>query len=62
MVTEKGTIKAEHVVNAAGLWAKRVGRMAGLELPVSPLKHHYLVTESIPAVEKMNFEVPVCRT
>ena len=37
----KGTITCEHVVNAAGLWAKQVGRMAG-ELPVSPLKHHYL--------------------
>jgi dimethylglycine dehydrogenase len=37
VVTEKGTIKCEHVVNAAGLWAKQVGRMAGIELPVSPL-------------------------
>src|SRR5690625_1792516 len=42
VVTEKGTIRAEHVVNAAGLWAKQVGRMVGLELPVSPLEHHYL--------------------
>src|SRR5271165_2905070 len=48
VATEKGTINAEHVVNAAGLWAKQVGRMAGLELPVSPLEHHYLVTETIP--------------
>ena len=48
VVTEKGTIHAEHVVNAAGLWAKQVGRMAGLELPVSPLQHHYFVTETIP--------------
>jgi hypothetical protein len=31
------------VVNAAGLWAKQVGRMAGIELPVSPLSHHYLL-------------------
>ena len=42
VVTERGTINAEHVVNAAGLWAKQVGRMVGLELPVSPLEHHYL--------------------
>ena len=48
--TEKGNIKCEHVVNAAGLWAKQVGRMAGIELPVSPLKHHYLITDSIPEV------------
>ena len=45
VVTEKGTINAEHVVNAAGLWAKQVGRMVGLDLPVSPLEHHYLLTE-----------------
>jgi dimethylglycine dehydrogenase len=59
VVTEKGTIVAEHVVNAAGLWAKQVGRMAGLDLPVSPLQHHYLVTESIPELEALDFEVPM---
>ena len=48
VVTEKGTIHTEHVINAAGLWAKQVGRMVGLELPVSPLKHHYFITDSIP--------------
>ena len=48
VVTEGGTITAEHVVNAAGLWAKQVGRMVGLELPVAPLEHHYLITDSIP--------------
>ena len=58
-VTEKGTIHAEHVVNAGGLWAKQVGRMVGLELPVSPLCHHYLVTESIPEIEALDFEVPM---
>lgn len=59
VVTEKGTIHAEHVVNAGGLWAKQMGRMVGLELPVSPLAHHYLVTESIPELEKIDFEVPM---
>ncbi len=57
--TEKGTIVAEHVVNAGGLWAKQVGHMAGLNLPISPLKHHYLVTESIPTIEAIDFEVPM---
>ena len=33
--------------------------MVGLELPVSPLKHHYLVTETIPAVKALDFEVPM---
>jgi dimethylglycine dehydrogenase len=59
VVTEKGTIHAEHVVNAAGLWAKQVGRMAGVELPVSPLAHHYLVTEAIPELEALDFEIPM---
>ena len=59
VVTEKGTIHAEHVVNAAGLWAKQVGRMAGIELPVSPLNHHYLVSDTIPALEQIDFEVPM---
>ena len=57
--TEKGNIKCEHVVNAAGLWAKQVGRMAGIELPVSPLKHHYLITDSIPEVASSDFEMPM---
>tara|TARA_B100000945_G_scaffold209706_1_gene168791 strand:+ start:1947 stop:4352 length:2406 start_codon:yes stop_codon:yes gene_type:complete len=59
IVTEKGIINCEHVVNAAGLWAKQVGRMAGIELPVSPLKHHYLISDSIPEIEQLDFEVPM---
>jgi dimethylglycine dehydrogenase len=59
VVTGKGAIHAEHVVNAGGLWAKQVGRMAGLDLPLSPLEHHYLVTESIPEIAALDFEVPM---
>lgn len=59
VVTDKGTITCEHVVNAAGLWAKQVGRMAGIELPVSPLKHHYLISDTIPQLEELDFEVPM---
>ena len=59
VITENGEITCEHIVNAAGLWAKQVGRMAGIELPVSPLKHHYLISDTIPAVEKLGFEVPM---
>ncbi len=59
VVTEKGTIHTEHVVNAAGLWAKQVGRMAGVELPVSPLNHHYLISDTIPELEELDFEVPM---
>jgi len=59
VVTEEGTIVAEHVVNAAGLWAKQVGRMVGVELPVSPLEHHFLITEPIPELEALDLEIPM---
>lgn len=59
VITDKGTILAEHVVNAGGLWAKQVGRMAGIDLPVSPMEHHYLVTEAIPELVKMQGEIPL---
>ena len=59
VVTEKGTIQTEHVINAAGLWAKQVGRMAGIELPVSPLNHHYLISDTIPAVAALDKELPL---
>ena len=59
VVTDKGDITCEHVVNAGGLWAKQLGRMAGVELPVSPLKHHYLISDTIPALEDLDFEVPM---
>ncbi|MGR3434763.1 MAG: GcvT family protein [Shimia sp.] len=59
VVTEKGTITAEHVVNAGGLWAKQCGRMVGLDLPVSPLSHHYFLTETIPEVAALDFEIPM---
>ena len=47
---DRHVIHAEHVVNAGGLWAREVGRMAGLELPVLAMQHHYLVTEPMPEV------------
>lgn len=56
--TEKGVILAEHVVNAGGLWAKQLGRMAGIELPVTPMEHHYLVTEAIPEIAALPKEMP----
>ncbi|WP_397543939.1 FAD-dependent oxidoreductase [Roseovarius salis] len=50
VVTDKGTIHAEHVVNAAGLWAREVGAMAGVYLPLHPMEHQYLVTEEVPEI------------
>ena len=48
------TIHAEHVVNAGGLWAREVGRMCGLELPVLAMEHHYLMTEPMDEVIEYN--------
>jgi sarcosine dehydrogenase len=45
VVTEQGSIEAETVVNAAGLWARQVGWMAGVEIPAGVVEHQYLVTE-----------------
>jgi len=56
IVTEKGTIHAEHVVNAGGLWAREVGRMVGLELPVLAMEHMYLLTDEMPEVIAFNQE------
>ncbi|MDP6319261.1 MAG: FAD-binding oxidoreductase, partial [SAR324 cluster bacterium] len=51
---EKHEIHAEHVVNAGGLWAREVGRMVGLELPVLAMEHMYLMTEDMPEVAEFN--------
>ncbi|MAS12672.1 MAG: glycine cleavage system protein T [Nitratireductor sp.] len=56
IATEQGTVEAEHVVNSGGLWAREVGRMAGLELPLLAMEHMYLLTEPMPEVEAFNRE------
>ena len=58
VVTENGTIIAEHVVNAAGLWAREVGALAGVYLPLHPMEHQYLVTEDTPEVYENDRELP----
>ena len=57
VVTDKGTIRADHVVNAGGLWAREVGRMVGLELPILAMEHQYLLTEEMPELEGRDTEV-----
>ncbi|MBL4646738.1 MAG: FAD-dependent oxidoreductase, partial [Rhizobiales bacterium] len=56
VITNKGNIHAEHVVNAGGLWAREVGRMVGLELPVLAMEHMYLLTEDMPEVAEIMAE------
>ncbi|MFM7536996.1 MAG: FAD-dependent oxidoreductase [Acidimicrobiales bacterium] len=50
VICEQGEIHAEHIVNAGGLWAREVGRMIGVELPVLAMEHMYLVTEPMQEV------------
>jgi len=54
VVTENGTVTCEHVVNAGGLWAREVGRMVGLELPLLAMEHMYLLTDDMPEVMEYN--------
>ncbi len=58
VVTEGGTLTVEHLVNAGGLWAREVGALAGLYLPLHPMEHQYLVTEDTPAVYERDSELP----
>ena len=59
--TTNGEIAAQHVVIAAGQWSRQVARLAGVELPIVPLQHHYVVTEPLPELEGLAQELPVFR-
>jgi len=48
--TVKGTIRTEKVVNCGGMWARQIGAMAGVNVPLQPVKHQYVVTEKIPGL------------
>ncbi len=61
VVTEKGTVIAEHVVNAAGCFAPEVSALLGISLPIVNLEHQYLVTENHPSLQKSATELPVLR-
>ena len=50
VVTDHGAIEAEVVVNAGGIWAHELGRLAGVEIPVVPMEHQYLITRPIEGV------------
>jgi len=62
LVTEKGNIICEHVVNAAGSFCPEVGLMVGLKnIPSINMIHHYLVTDEHPEIKKLGKELPVVR-
>ncbi|WP_299621118.1 FAD-dependent oxidoreductase [uncultured Tateyamaria sp.] len=59
--TDKGTITAEHVVNAGGTYARQMGEWSGLQLPMTSMTHHYFVTEPVPEFADLDTELPVIR-
>ncbi|MBL8703977.1 MAG: FAD-dependent oxidoreductase, partial [Rhodospirillales bacterium] len=61
VTTDKGQIVAEHVVNAAGMWAPGVAALVGKTLPILPTERQYLVTDSVPELAKLGFELPILR-
>ena len=61
VVTEKGDITCEHVVNAAGCYADRVSAWLGVQTTFANMKHQYLVTETIPELLDRDVELPVMR-
>ncbi len=61
VATEQGTVRAEIVVNAAGCYARQVAQMAGIDIPVTNMEHHYIVTDPIPAFLEQDEEIPVMR-
>lgn len=56
--TPLGTIHTQWVINAAGLWAREVARMAGIELPLMPTEHQYFVTETVAEIAALDRRLP----
>lgn len=56
VITNKGDIEAEYVVNCGGMWAHELGKMAGVNVPLHAAEHYYLITEPI---EGMHPELPI---
>jgi dimethylglycine dehydrogenase len=63
--TEKGDIRCEHVVSATGNYARQTGRMVGLDIPVIPVEHQFIVTDPHPLLQERKKngerEMPVFR-
>ncbi|MHB8958879.1 MAG: FAD-dependent oxidoreductase [Candidatus Limnocylindrales bacterium] len=48
VLTEQGPVKTDVVVNAAGMWGREVGAMAGVTVPLQAAEHYYLITDTVP--------------
>ena len=61
VVTEQGNVIAEHVVNAAGCYARQVAQMVGTDIPMINMKHTYIVTDTVQHFLETDVEMPVIR-
>ena len=50
--TDKGSIECEHVISCSGNFARQTGEMVGLDIPVIPVEHQYIVTAPHPAIQQ----------
>ena len=57
----ESAFECEIIVNCAGFWAREVAEMVGVTLPITNMEHHYLITESMPEIEALDFELPMIR-
>jgi 4-methylaminobutanoate oxidase (formaldehyde-forming) len=58
VITDKGEISAEVVINAAGMWAREIGQLVSLNLPIIPMAHQYLITRPMEGIHK---DLPLLR-
>ncbi len=61
VATEQGEVLCEHVVNAGGYHARQIGAFSGLDLPITTMMHHYVLTDAVPRFAEMEHEIPVTR-
>ena len=61
VATEQGEITCEHLVNAAGCYAREVGKWLGVDTPITNMQHQYLVTEPLEEFKDSEVELPVMR-
>ena len=61
VITEKGSVICEMVVNAAGCYARQISQMVGTDIPITNVKHTYIVTDTVPEFVERDTEMPVMR-
>lgn len=59
--TENGSVRAEHVVLAASFWTRELAAQIGLDLPLYALEHHEVITDDLPELAALDFELPTVR-